>query len=366
MTPVALPAKRVRRLSLTTLVVLVVAAGASPAQATEPWWGISSETSPTNLPPMGEGNLFVVVSNLGDAPIDGSKVPVVISNQLPPGITATAMTSPGANKTAAECSLTTLKCTFNGTLYPYQRIAVNIAVSTELPTGTTTSLHDTASVEGGGAAKLSRTLEVPVSSEVAGFGTESFEINPFNDNGTPATQAGAHPFQLTTTLVMNQTSLSDARESRFPVKLPKDLSFHLPSGLVGNPSAAGQCTLADFAALVLETNLCPPDTVVGVATVGVHEPLSRNLSRTPFPSSTSSRLRGAGAVRLRGNRQGPDRHRHGGPHGPRLRRRRTGQQRDRDGRPLESQVTFWGVPGDPRHNNAAAGNASPEDCSRGR
>ena len=353
MTPVALPAKRVRRLSLTTLVVLVVAAGASPAQATEPWWGISSETSPTNLPPMGEGNLFVVVSNLGDAPIDGSKVPVVISNQLPPGITATAMTSPGANKTAAECSLTTLKCTFNGTLYPYQRIAVNIAVSTELPTGTTTSLHDTASVEGGGAAKLSRTLEVPVSSEVAGFGTESFEINPFNDNGTPATQAGAHPFQLTTTLVMNQTSLSDARESRFPVKLPKDLSFHLPSGLVGNPSAAGQCTLADFAALVLETNLCKPDTVVGVATVSVHEPLVAKFVTVTVPVFNLVPAQGEPArfgfevigkvpiVIDTAVRTGRD-------YGVDV----TVNNATQTAGLLSSQVTFWGVPGDPRHNNA--------------
>ena len=124
-------------------------------------------------------------------------------------------------------------------------------------------------MEGGGAAKVSRTLPVPVSGEPAAFGVESYELAPFNEDGTPATQAGAHPFQLTTTLALNQSGLQEAAH---PVELPKDLSFHLPPGLVGNPNAAAQCTMANFFALVLETNLCSPSSVVGVATVTAHEP----------------------------------------------------------------------------------------------
>ena len=49
-------------------------AAPAPARAAAPWWHISSETAPTNLPPGGEGQVIVVVSNLGDAPIDGSTV----------------------------------------------------------------------------------------------------------------------------------------------------------------------------------------------------------------------------------------------------------------------------------------------------
>ena len=187
---------------------------------------------------------------------------------------ATAITGPIKNQTQVECSLATLQCTFAGVLNPYEQIAVTINVKVEEPPGTTTTLADEASVEGGGAAPASRTLGVPVGPVPAPFGVTSYELGPFNEDGTPATQAGAHPFQLTTTFALNQTA------ARHPVQLPKDLGFHLPPGLVGNPNVATQCSMANFFALVLETNLCPPSSVVGVATVIAHEPLANVITKT--------------------------------------------------------------------------------------
>ena len=64
------------------------------------------------------------------------------------------------------------------------------------------------------------------------------------------------------------------------MELPKDLSFHLPPGLVGNPTAASQCTMANFFSLVLETNLCSPSSVVGVATVTANEPKVAVFTKT--------------------------------------------------------------------------------------
>ncbi len=90
----------------------------------------------------------------------------------------------------------------------------------------------------------------------------TYALSPFNEDGTPATQAGAHPFQLTTTLG-SQPDLADG----IRCSSRRICDFHLPPGLVGNPNAASQCTMANFFALVLETNLCPPSSVVGVATV---------------------------------------------------------------------------------------------------
>ena len=84
---------------------------------------------------------------------------------------------------------------------------------------------------------------------------QGYQLSPFNEDGAPATQAGSHPYQLTTTLVLNQTNKTGVRT---PVALPKDLRFNLPPGLVGDPNAAAQCTMVDFAALVHESNLCPP------------------------------------------------------------------------------------------------------------
>ena len=332
-------------------VVALVLAGAAPAFAEAPWWQVGSETVPTNLPPGGEGQVLVVVSNLGDAPINGSEHPVTITDTLPDGLIATAITGPLKNGTQVECSLSMLACSFKGVLYPYEQITITIKVKVEEPPGTVSSLSDQASVEGGGAAPVSRTLQVHVSGEPAGFGLGGFELTPFNEDGTPATQAGSHPFQLTTTLVMNQI-IPPGSVLRQPVELPKDLSFHLPPGLLGNPSAATQCTMANFFALVLETNLCPPSSVVGVATVVAFEPIAQIVTKTvPVFNLVPARgeparfgLEVIGKIPIVIDTSVRSGHDYGVDVSVKDATETAGL--------LSSQVTLWGVPGDPRHNSA--------------
>src|SRR5262249_2188376 len=151
-------------------------------------------------------------------------------------------------------------CTYKGTLNSYEQLTVSINVKIEEPEGMMTTLTQEASVEGGEASKLSRALVIPINATPTLFGIANYELSAYNQDGTPATQAGAHPFQLTTTLALNQTS------ERYPVQLPKNLHFNLPQGLVGNPNAVTQCTMTDFFALLEQTNLCPASSVVGVAT----------------------------------------------------------------------------------------------------
>ena len=228
-------APRLLAIGLAAMALLGLAHTAS-AFAEAPWWRINSEVAPTNLPPGGEGEIIVVVSNLGDVEVNASKDPVVISDALPPGLTATAMTGPLIKEqTPVECSVSILKCTYAGALYPYERLTVTIKVKVAEPQSTVLSLPDEVTVEGGGVPRVSSIQHVSVNSEPTPFGVQAYELGPLNDDGTPATQAGSHPFQLTTTLVMNQTG------EREPVALPKDLRFNLPPGLVGNPNAATQC-----------------------------------------------------------------------------------------------------------------------------
>src|SRR5262249_44804295 len=56
--------------------------------------------------------------------------------------------------------------------------------------------------------------------------------------------------------------------------LVKDLSFHLPPGLLGNPTATPRCSDVDFSTITEDgfTNLCKADTAVGVAVVTIDEP----------------------------------------------------------------------------------------------
>ena len=320
--------------------------GAAPAFAEGPWWRIASEVAPTYLPPGGNGQLLVVVSNLGDGTVNGSKIPVVIADKLAPGLTATGISGETRFENETKCSLATLSCTYAGVLYPYERLAVTIDVKVAEPPGTAISLPDEVTVEGGGASRVSSIQHVTVSGEPTPFGVQDYELSPLNEDGTPATQAGSHPFQLTTTVVMNQT-----RPEPQPIALPKDLRFNLPPGLVGDPNAAAQCTMTNFSALVDETNLCPPSSVVGVAAVTANEPSIAKVFTKTVPVFNLVPAQGEPArfgfevigkvpiVIDTSVRSGRD----------------YGVVASVDNATqvaglLSSQVTLWGVPGDPHHN----------------
>ncbi len=147
----------VRRISLmasiVSLALTVAATLPAPVSAAAPWWAIYSETAPTNLSPGDEGQLYIVVSNFGDAPINGSNEPVTITDELPSGLTATEMPGTNKNGVSVECSVTTLSCVYKGILNPYEQLAIPIKVKVEEPPGTASTLSHQASVEGGGASR---------------------------------------------------------------------------------------------------------------------------------------------------------------------------------------------------------------------
>ena len=325
-------------IALLAVVALALAASA-PASALTPAWHLHAEDEPTNLTPGGQGEVWVLASNVGDAPASGASEPVSIGLKLPAGLSATAITGPG-------CSLGTLTCMFKGTLNPYQAIQIKLRVKVDPSLGPASTERIAATVEGGNAPKFAGALPVSVNTSPPSFGTSTFEVLPLNEDGTAATAAGSHPFELTTTLVLNQ-------ETELPIELPRDLSFHLPPGLVGNPNAAAQCTMANFFALVKETNLCSVASVVGVATVTVTEPkLGPDLIKTVpvFNLAPSAGEPARFGFEVLGRvpividtavRSGSD---YGVDVGVRNATQTAGL--------LSSQVTFWGVPGDPRHDNA--------------
>jgi hypothetical protein len=339
-----------RRGSLTLLAsgALLGVLGVAPAFAAAPWWQLGGEAVPSNLPPQGQGQLILVASNLGDAPVNASKSQVIITDKLPAGLVATGVEPVVVGGVPVECSLATVvTCKFAGTLNPYERIAIPLNVKIEEPQGTVASLSQETTVEGGGGARVSAKLPVEVSAQPTTFGVSTYELGPFNEDGSPATQAGSHPFELTTTLVMNQVS------GRQPVAPPKDLSFRLPTGLVGNPNAAAQCSISDFMALVEETNLCPVSSVVGVATVTANEPKHAHVFTKTVPVFNLVPSHGEPArlgFEVLGKvpividtsvRSGKD-----------YDVVATVKDATETAGLLSSQVTLWGVPGDPRHNNA--------------
>ena len=289
-----------------------------------------AEVVPTNLPPGGEGQIIVAVSNLGDAPVNGANSAGDDHRQAARGADGDGDIGPVKSESevemlAVEPPVPPLQLHVRRDPQPLRTAAVTIKVKVEEPPGTVTTLPNEVSVEGGGAPHRD---EHPAASRSAAnrrrSASRAYELAPFNEDGTPATQAGSHPFQLTTTLVLNQTA------ARQPVALPKDLSFNLPPGLIGNPNAADAVHDGRLRRARRSKPICARRARSSVSRRSVaYEPIVRSRQQDGSGVQPRAGAGRAGALRLRGDRQDPDRDRHLRALGQRLRRRGERQQRDR-------------------------------------
>ncbi len=337
--------------------LLIVFWGVSMALAATPAWQIDSAVAPSSIAPGGSGELIVTASNLGDANAEGGANPITVEDLLPAGLTATAISGRTGLGIPISCSPASMSCTFTESLLPYEQLVV--AVQVTAAAGISGDVVNRASVAGGGApSSVSASERVTISSAPVKYGVEKLEITPLDEDGSLDTQAGSHPFGLTTTVNLNQV-ISNAviegePEGRVPVKLAKDLQFNLPPGLIGNPEVVSRCTEAQFekqgAGL---TNECPADTVVGVASLTLDAyagdaqpafevPLFNLRPGVGEPARFGFYFPGGLLIYLDTSV------RTGGDYGVTVSVNDISQLKAF----ARSQVTFWGVPGDPRHDNA--------------
>ncbi len=81
-----------------------------------------------------------------------------------------------------------------------------------------------------------------------GFGIKSYEISFLNEDGTPDTQAGSHPYHFVDFFTLNshfarEESNADSPYIRLPNGVLRNVKIDLPPGFVGNPNAPAQkCT----------------------------------------------------------------------------------------------------------------------------
>ncbi len=102
------------------------------------------------------------------------------------------------------------------------------------------------------------------------FGVKSFKSSIVSDaEGAPATQAGSHPYALTTAIVFNYV-VTAIEEERVRVRTygdPKDIEIDLPAGVIVDPRAAGaRCTEAELESGEGSSG-CPNAAAVGVFSV---------------------------------------------------------------------------------------------------
>ncbi len=198
----------------------------------------------------------------------GIASPIKLSDNLPSGVSATGIVraSNNANGSHLSCNLgSVVSCEGFGEFEPYGVFEVRIAVSVTGYVGNSGTNEVTAS--GGGALAVANSKAVRFSPAQTGFGVDEFEQVALNEDGTPDTQAGSHPFGYTTTLQLNE--ISEPANDNNPAPEPaKDLHFDLPPGLVGNPTVIPQCTFAEFSTFLPGyANACPDDTAIGVVSL---------------------------------------------------------------------------------------------------
>jgi hypothetical protein len=365
-------------IGVLTALCMLASAAVTPAGAEtghpSPRWDIVTRVAPTNLRPGGKGQVVGVLLNLGDAPLIATTLnPIVITDALPPGLKAIGpmegYASKGANESAAkgqdffkECSaVPVLSCKYVGSLDPF--IAMEFVVPVEA-NGATTGETNEVKVEGGNAAPKSARRAIKVSTEEVPFGVESYELAPEEEDGSPDVQAGSHPFQLTTTIELNQSLARDTfleklekppKEYPTSPQLLRNLTTTLPQGLVANAksSVIPQCSPVAFAVLRFgNSNECPASTAVGAAVVTFKEPhfFPQYTATVPVFNLTPERGEPArfGFVYEKVPVVLDTSLKTGGGYAVQVKLENTSQAAE----VLSSVVTIWGVPGDERHANA--------------
>jgi hypothetical protein len=292
------PARRLALRFMAALAGVVVMSAAAPvlAHAAAPWWTLEARSAPTVLQPGQEGQLVLSATDIGDAQADGSAVPIKITDTVPSGLKVVKVTGKTAyNNHELTCETTpgsgssgeTVTCTYGKALPPFEVLEVFVNVQVEAPAG---SVSNTVAIEGGQVPSTSVTRVISIAPQATPFGVEQYELTPENEGGSRDTQAGSHPFQLSTILNLNQqleTNLNTGEKVASAPALLKDLQVKLPVGLVGdtNPDAIPQCSDRDFTTIEPNgnTNGCPNDTAIGVAVVSINEPVSFRATHRVVP-----------------------------------------------------------------------------------
>jgi hypothetical protein len=318
-----------------------------------------------------DGEIYVTAENLGDANVDGAKAKVQFKDVLPAGLKATAVvgTKPFKEgdfhqRESIPCTLEekagvqSVSCTLGEALAPFDLLELRIAV--EIEPGAKTGELNEVSVSGGGAAALSLKRPITISDAPVPFGVENYEMSLEEEGGAPIAQAGAHPFQLSTSITLNQLAdiapfqiIGFKPEVSAPA-LAKDLNFKLPPGLIGNATAIPQCTTAQFFETVEgKENRCPASTAVGVAVATVQEPAFAGTVTVTEPIFNLEPRVGEPArfgfyVVIANSPVFIDTAvRTGSDYGVTV----SVSNITQTAAFLSSEATFWGVPGDPRHDS---------------
>jgi len=238
---------------------------ASASAAAEPAWSLSVTPFPANFAPGATPEYFVVATNVGGA--ETTSTPSLIEATLPAGLKPIKVRGKNSNKSALlppTCAIDginpqKISCETAETIRPGQRFEAIITVEVSAAPGT----YDlAASVHGGGGEEITTSFPTQVQSAPLAFDfLPGFKAPLTNEDGTPTTLAGTHPYQQTVTFAFPTEDPGDGITN---AGHPRDFYTELPRGLVGNPAATPiLCTEVQLTG----KEGCDNETQIGVADV---------------------------------------------------------------------------------------------------
>jgi hypothetical protein len=271
------------------------AAWSSPASALNAapgtGWAVAASVYPTNLPPGGKGDIQIDLVNTGAAPSEG---PITVTDTLPPGVIATKAggmePAPAVVILSSEeeeenekfnhgarwhCTVAAaVICTSNPEFLPHvpdffysngltneEPAVERIGIAVEVSGNTSGTNHVT--VSGGGASLASSTSDpVAVSTAQPALGFAGWDVWLTNRDGTPDTQAGSHPYEMTIFFGLNEMA-NEVAGTRHAGGSIRNLEVDLPTGFFGEPGAVPQCTRSE-----LDREECPHQSQIGIDSVG--------------------------------------------------------------------------------------------------
>ncbi|HEX3042037.1 MAG TPA: hypothetical protein VHP56_08135 [Solirubrobacterales bacterium] len=225
----------------------------------QPAWKLVGIALPTNIKAGSKnGESVLTAVNVGGS---ASHDPITITDTLPEGLTPTRAEVRALKISTCPIVGRTVTCTVTESLPPGELMVVQIAMEADL-TASGTLLNE-AVIEGGGALPAATTTPIVISPSIATFGflpgAAGFGALLTNADGSAATQAGSHPYQMTVELGWPSEKPSQVA----PAGAVRDVVTDLPPGEILNPnSTSALCTEAQ-----LTTNKCPVGSQIGMTTL---------------------------------------------------------------------------------------------------